>query len=112
MKKLLLLLALISTNALAAYTCSGYVKGVSIEAKTGDVIVEQIGPLKWPRMCKVDNEHDGISADACKAVYSTLLAAQTSKKQVTLWFNDSKSCTEQVEWQWIPGWYFGPSLRD
>ncbi|WP_275667283.1 hypothetical protein [Vibrio sp. Isolate24] len=42
MKKTLLLLAFVSTNTFA-YTCSGYVKGVSIEARIGDVLVEQIG---------------------------------------------------------------------
>jgi hypothetical protein len=108
----MLLLCFFSVNSLAAYTCTGLVKGVSIEAKTGDLLVAQIGELKWPRLCKVDNEYDRISAEACKVVYSTLITAQTSKKKVTLWFNDAKSCTEHDAWRPIPGWYFGPMLVD
>ncbi|CCN35785.1 conserved hypothetical protein [Vibrio nigripulchritudo SO65] len=107
-----LLLSSISFNAIAAnYTCSGKVTGVSIDAKSGDVLVERIGPLIWPRLCKVDNEVHGISADACKTVYSTLLTAQTTNKEVVMWFNDGKSCeTTAKPWQWITGWYFGPKL--
>lgn len=43
-----LLLSFISFNVIAAsYTCSGKVTGVSIDAKSGDVLVERIGPLVW-----------------------------------------------------------------
>ncbi|MEF1213638.1 hypothetical protein REH77_16620 [Vibrio alginolyticus] len=76
--------------------------------------VESIGPLSWPRLCKVDNEHDNISAEACRTVYSTLLTAQTTNKEVTLWFNDSKDCSESSHqpWKWLTGWYFGPKLEN
>ncbi|NRF28259.1 hypothetical protein [Vibrio coralliilyticus] len=113
MKKIILTLMLFSFSTYSfAYTCAGNVKGVSIEPTTGDVLVEKIGPLTWPRLCSVSNERNGVSTEACKAVYSTLLTAQASNKQVTLWFRDSKSCEEQVSWQLLTGWYFGPSLNN
>lgn len=114
-KRSILFLVLLSFNVQASkYTCSGKVVGVSIEAKTGDVIVEKIGPLSWPRLCKVDNEYNNISAEACRVIYSTLLTAQTTNKDVTLWFNDSKDCRESNHkpWKWLTGWYFGPRLDD
>ena len=112
MKSKLLILCVFFSVGANAYTCSGKVKGVSIEAKTGDVLVESIGPLSWPRLCKVDSEYDGISPEACRIVYSTLLTAQSTGKDVTLWFNDSKDCSaaSHPSWQWLTGWYFGPKL--
>ncbi len=113
-KLVLSCLLLLSFEASAAYTCHGLVKGLSIEAGTGDVLVERIGPLQWPRLCKVDGEHEGISAEACRTVYSTLMTAQVSQKSVTLWFNDNKDCSaaSHAPWQWLTGWYFGPRLVD
>ncbi|WP_061035160.1 MULTISPECIES: hypothetical protein [Vibrio] len=108
-------LVLLSFNVHASrYTCSGKVIGVSLDAKSGDVLVERIGPLSWPRLCKVDNEHDNISAEACRTIYSTLLTAQTTNKEVTLWFNDSKDCSESSHqpWKWLTGCYFGPKLEN
>ncbi len=108
----LILTALLMSISANAYTCSGLVTGISIEASTGDLLVESIGPLKWPRLCRVDNEVRGISAEACKVVYSTLLTAQTSNKPVTLWFNDDKDCSvdSHTPWRTLTGWYFGPML--
>lgn len=116
MKKQLLILflsILFSSTAAFAYTCAGKVSGVSIEATSGHVLVEKIGPLSWPRLCSVDREYNGISPEACRTVYSTLLTAQTTQRDVVLWFNDGKDCTQNshTPWQTLTGWYFGPSIK-
>lgn len=41
-----------------------------------------------------------------------LLTAQTSGKQIELWFNDSLTCTTHPAWAWLSGWYWGPRLHD
>ena len=107
-----LLFTIFSANSYANYTCSGKVNGVSIEPSTGSVLVESIGPLSWPRLCRVDAEHNDISAEACRIIYSTLLTAQTTQKEVTFWFRDGKDCSEEshTPWGWLTGWYFGPQL--
>jgi len=114
MKFFSILILLLPSLALANYTCTGKVTGVSIEPSTGDLIVQKVGPLNWPRLCSVDTEVRGISADACKIVYSTLLTAQTTGKEVRLWFNDSGDCTDSshAPWQSLTGWYFGPKLHE
>lgn len=109
-----LTLAAASTSSLANYVCTGAVSGVGIDPKSGAVLVERIGTLEWPRLCSVETETNGTSVEACKVIYSTLLTAQTAKKNVRLWFNDDKDCTKQshTPWENLTGWYFGPVLTD
>lgn len=102
-----------SSYTFANYTCKGKVIGVAIAPKSGALMAEKIGPLSWPQLCKFNVEHAGISPDTCRAIYSTLLAAQMSQKDVTLWFNDGKDCsaTSHVPWELLTGWYFGPMIN-
>jgi len=110
---LVALLTLFSINSYANYTCVGNVNGLSIDPKSGDVLVDQIGTLSWPRLCSIKTEQNGVSPDTCKVVYSTLLSAQMADKQVRLWFNDGKDCSldSHTEWQFLTGWYFGPRIE-
>jgi len=108
-KTILFFILMIATgSANAIYTCSGPVTGVAIEPATGDLIPETAGGLSWPRMCSVSVDKNGISTESCKVIYSTLLTAQTTGKNVTLWFNDSGNCSSSShpEWQLLHGWYF------
>jgi len=111
---LAIILSLASFNAFSAYTCAGTVTGVGIDPKSGDVLVEHIGPLTWPRLCNINNNANDITPDTCKVIYSTLLTAQSTKKKVRLWFNDDKDCSAQshTPWYMLTGWYFGPVLED
>lgn len=112
-KSLLFMLSLMfSSQVLAVYTCGGYVEGVSIDPKHGAVFVEKLGVLEWQKLCLVTVEHNGISPESCKLIYSTLLTAQIAKKSVTLWFNDGKDCSSvsHPPWSSLSGWYFGPKL--
>lgn len=102
-------LALLSTStaALAAvYTCSGPVRGVSIEAG-GDVLSESVGSVLWPRFCNIRASSNGIPPETCKLMYASLLVAQASGKSVTFWVNDPvTSCATLAQWQFVSGVYF------
>lgn len=101
---------LFSFSANASYTCAGEVKGVSISPGNGRLLVAKIGPLQWPVLCSVSGDYNGVKAETCKTIYSTLLTAQTAQKPVTMWFNDGKDCSQHPAWYALTGWYFGPML--
>lgn len=112
MKKLIAALAFFSFTANASdYVCSGFVKGVSL-SPNGSLMVESIGPLNWPRLCNVSGTHRSISPETCKNIYSMLLTAQSTKKQVMFWFNDGQNCSSHTAWADLTGWYFGPKLME
>lgn len=93
-------------TALAGYTCTGAARGVAIDVG-GDVLVESIGPLLWPRLCNVRTSANNVAPEACKAIYASLLTAQASGKTVTVWVSDTgTTCTSLAQWQYVAGFYF------
>ncbi|EGR0711319.1 hypothetical protein EX463_13250 [Vibrio alginolyticus] len=116
MKKILIIvfLSLVSSASYAKYKCQGQVKGISIDPVSGGLLVEKLGPLSWPMLCEVDSDANGVSQETCRTIYSTLLTAQTTNKEITLWFNDKGDCTDDSHkpWEWLTGWYFGPRISD
>ncbi|MCW8879704.1 MAG: hypothetical protein OQK51_21810 [Kangiellaceae bacterium] len=115
MKKILiLLLTCMSLSAHASYTCTGQVTGVSISPSNGKVLVEKIGDLIWVELCSVQSSHNNVEPETCKNIYSLLISAQLSKKEVMLWFNDEDqgmNCSNHPRWRPLTGWYFGPSIQ-
>lgn len=102
---------LISQSAFATYTCTGKVKGTTVHPN-GTIYVEGIGTgLRWVTLCSLKVDYGSVSPEACKAIHATLLTAQTADKSVTLWFNDSLTCTTHTAWRQLTGWYFGPKLE-
>lgn len=113
-KKLIaLLFTFVATKAFATYTCTGIVEGLTIDPKLGTIAVEKLGTLRWIKFCIVDQEENGVSPEACKLIYTTLLSAQMSGKTVKLWFNDGKDCSIESHAPWLnlTGWYFGPKIH-
>lgn len=101
---------LISTsNAWANYSCIGQVYGVSIDVN-GSVYAGSIPGGNWPLLCQIGATFNGVGPDACKAIYTLLITAQTSGRQVQMWFNDNLTCTTHPAWNTLSGWYFGPQL--
>ena len=79
-----------------AYICQGVVKGVSIDGG-GDLLVQSVGTsMNWSRFCNVNRQSNGLEPATCKVVYTTLLAAQTTGRPVTVWIhgdaNDTNAC--------------------
>jgi len=103
---------LTSTQALATYTCTGPVNGIAINPKTGQVLAESIAGIAWPALCSTKSEQNNISVETCQQIFSLLLTAQLSKKEVTLWFNDGANCQSHQPWVNLTGWYFGPRLQN
>ena len=103
-----IVLAALSAQAHATYTCSGTVKGVSVEPTTGDVLAESIGTsMSWPRFCSLRQDSNGITTAGCKAVYTALLTAQASGRSVTVWVNGpTASCGALPAWNFVEGFYF------
>ena len=95
-----------------AYTCQGKVVGLSIDPKSGAILAERIGTLLWPRLCSVSFQLNDVSPASCKIVYSALLTAQSTNKEVIMWFNDDKNCNQNshTPWATLTGWYFGPKI--
>lgn len=96
------------------YTCGGNVTGVGIDPISGSILVENIGPLVWPRLCSVERETNSISPEACRIIYTTLLTAQTTGKPVRMWFRSPGACDKETHVPWYPlkDWYFGPVIED
>ena len=94
------------------YTCTGKVQGLSLEPN-GMVFAEVIGPLKWQRLCSLEQKFNRVTVSGCKGIYAMLMTAQMSDRSVTLWFNDGKDCTSNSHppWHSLTGWYFGPKLH-
>ncbi|MDN2709725.1 hypothetical protein O0880_09860 [Janthinobacterium sp. SUN118] len=93
-----------SMPASANYTCSGPVKGVSING-LGAVVAESIGKVQWGFLCNVETATNGINPATCKVMYATLLAAQASGRSVTLWVTDSATVCPDLpaRWNYVSG---------
>lgn len=101
-----------STAASANYTCEGPVVGLAL-GPTGIVTVQSIAGIQWPYLCQLRADVQfNTPPDTCKAIYSLLLAAQTSGKNVRLWFDDNLTCSTHPSWANLTGWYFGPELLE
>jgi hypothetical protein len=99
-------------TASATYTCTGPVSGVQI-SREGVVSADRLGGMSWTHLCSVEVVQNGVSPATCKSIYAMLLAAQTSGKTVSFWFNDDpNTCASHVAWSWLTGWYWGPMLND
>ena len=109
LQMILLIFAMQSTFAQATYTCSGPVTGVAINPG-GFVVPGSMGGFNWVYVCQLGTNYNGVTPEACKAIYATLLIAQMSGKHVMLWFDDGGNCASHSAWAPLQGWYFGPQL--
>ncbi len=108
-------LLLLTSSAQATYTCTGQVSGIVIDPKTGRLMVKTIAGISWPHLCSVSATYNGVDVDTCKQIYSLLLTAEISKKDVTMWFDDDTqrgSCESHAPWTLLSGWYFGPMMNN
>jgi hypothetical protein len=106
----LLSTAIFASSAVHAAQCTGTILGVSIEPTSGDVILERVtltsgDYVYWTRFCSVQYTQNGVPVDSCKAIYSSLLAAQAQSRSITFYTNAS-ACTALQQWQFVPGFTF------
>ncbi len=105
------LLGLAASPAFATYSCSGPVSGVTV-GPTGVVSAASAGGQQWTYFCRLGVTENGVSPEACKGVLTVLLTAQTTGKNVQLWFDDGLTCSTHPTWAWLSVWYWGPQLVD
>lgn len=108
----------VSQSAWANYACTGTTTQVTID-QYSNVYMSNSSGLQFVPLCNVANAQNGISVDACKAMYAMLVTSKVSGAQVTYWFSDGLSCTTHPAWQELTtgsyggtpaGWYWGPAL--
>jgi hypothetical protein len=121
MKKAMMLVVAgfwVSHSAWANYACTGTTTSVAID-QSSYVNMSNSSGLEWVTLCNVANPINGVSVDACKAMYAMLVTSKVSGAQVTLWFSDGLSCSTHPAWVELPsgsyggtpaGWYWGPAL--
>jgi hypothetical protein len=93
------------------YACTGPVNGVST-GPGGVVSAANAGGQQWGYFCQLGATTNNVSPEACKGILAVLLAAQTSGKSVTIWYDDALSCSTHPSWAWLTTWYWGPSISD
>lgn len=95
----LLVAAVMAIPAHANYICSGTISYLGM-ANDGNVVLA--GPGGIPTavlLCNLNNStSNGFSPAACKAAYATLLANRLSGQPVSIYFNDSLTCSTQPTW--------------
>lgn len=81
-----------------AHNCLGKVQSVDV-AGTGNVQVNIAGMGDGNTLCSLNRTHGEFTAEACKASYSLLLAAQMSAKNVRIYFrNDTNTSCAKGSW--------------
>jgi disulfide bond formation protein DsbB len=95
----------------ADYSCSGPVNGVSI-TPGGIVAAASAGGQSWGFFCQLGQTTNGVTPEACKAILTILLTAQTTDKRVTIWFRDDLSCSANRGWNWLSTVYWGPMIEN
>ena len=100
------------SSSVFAYDCLGKVNQLVI-GPNGTVTASH-GNMGWVYLCNVNSSYNGVAPDACKSIFSQLLAAKLADKNVRVWFSDtSNDCTNASHPAWadLKNWYFGPSIE-
>ncbi len=90
----------LSLTAQAGTNCTGKIERLGFSPTSGDVHLQIQPSAGIFRVCNLDNAVGGITANVCKNMYSTFLAARISGKNVTLVFSDSVSCSSLGSWEY------------
>jgi hypothetical protein len=78
-------------------------------------LVQGTGDLHWPRLCNLrGTSPQGITPETCKVMYTTLMTAALTGKQVKISTKSAPyaSCGAYPEWQWLPDFYWMVLITD
>jgi hypothetical protein len=104
-----------SASAMATnYECGGPVNGVTVD-HNGVVVAESAGGQHYGYFCQLGTTSNNVSSDACKGILAVLLTAQSTDKQINIWYNDANDCAWHASngsWAWLSTWYFGPMVAN
>lgn len=103
MKKLLLILCLMSPSALASIGCAGTVKNV-LQYANGTINVFTSYRGDYTVMCSVKDHWKGVSPESCKGMLSVLLTAQSTGKRIATYYSGNKyTCANLPTYGHTPG---------
>ena len=107
MKLTILALGLFSTSVFATHYCDGKVNNLAISSH-GNVHAN-IGTLgEGHTICNVNHKVGDFSPESCKAMYSLLLSAEASQKNLRVYFkNDSDKSCKKSSWKSLPSSAYG-----
>lgn len=113
MKKIIytFLLLISFSSYVNAYECTGKVNNVVINP--AGIVTLSFGNINWVYLCSVSESYNGVTPESCKAMFSLLIAAKLSDRNITMWFSDdSANCTntKHTAWETLKNWYYGPAL--
>ncbi|WP_156804558.1 hypothetical protein [Gallaecimonas xiamenensis] len=99
-----LLITLFSpTLAWADTMCKGQVNDLVV-SRGGVVLLSGPGDIKSAYICSVVSKNNNVEPEACKVMYSTLLAAKLSDHDVIVTFNpEITDCSAVPSWKWAVG---------
>lgn len=82
-------LGMLSSPAVAVnFSCGGVVNYLGLNM--GGNVVVNLG-YGFHAICNISNVTDGVDGDTCRAAYSLLLAANTTKRPVLLYFDSNQT---------------------
>lgn len=96
---LIILLGGISFSSIADTHCIGKVEGLGM-GKGGILYVSGPGGLPATYLCSVHSKSNNVETEACKVIYSQLLAAKAQNETVNITFNPATPCTSAKSWGW------------
>lgn len=104
LKKCLMIAAFMAPMAsLADSTCQGVIEYLAV-GRGSTVLVKGPGGLPATYLCSLSVKQNNVDPEACRAIYSTLLAAQAQQKPVRITFNPNiASCSDVASWGWAVG---------
>jgi hypothetical protein len=87
-------------GAFADSICEGAIEYLAV-GRASVVLVKGPGGLPATYLCDMAEKQNNVEPEACRAMYSTLLAAHAQGKIVRITFNPSiTACNEVASWGW------------
>ena len=90
-------LPLMAMPAFATVTCSGAVDALYTRSDQGTVMANYGHGMH--QLCKIGETAWGVTAERCAVLYSTLLAAQSTRRVVDMYYRDEiGTCADLGNW--------------
>ncbi|WP_251359725.1 hypothetical protein [Kangiella sp. TOML190] len=94
------ILLLASSWSIGDTWCTGELNQLAV-GRSGTVFVQGPGGLKGVYLCNLNLKNNNVEPEACKAMYSVLLAAKSQSREVSITFNPNiESCQSIPSWTW------------
>lgn len=98
--------------AWATYQCDGLLQSVALNPNGLLTVNSADGGLNAAYVCQIGSTYNGVSSDACKAIYAMLMQAWAMGKVVSWNYSDSYTCSTRPSWTMLTGWYYGPFVTN